>query len=174
MQVIESQDGYFERCRWLVTKALSVNGPIIDIGCADAFMFRDIAKDKTTFVDNSPEAQKRCEGLNFHLADAHNLPFPNNSFDVAVLGEVLEHVQDPAQVLREAVRVSRKKLVITVPLEYEWALDAKPFTTLGHIRFYTEPILRQHLAEAGITQYKMFKIRGGAWVFLAVEIDKTS
>ncbi|MDO8688963.1 MAG: methyltransferase domain-containing protein [Dehalococcoidia bacterium] len=50
-------------------------------------------------------------------AVAEQLPFRTGSFDVVFLHEVLEHVQDDAQSLREACRVTRKggRLVIYVP-----------------------------------------------------------
>jgi SAM-dependent methyltransferase len=41
------------------------------------------------------------------LAAGEALPFPSGSFDVVFSNSVLEHVRDPAQVLREAVRVLR-------------------------------------------------------------------
>jgi len=171
-QVIEARDGHFERCRWLVSKALAIDGTIIDIGCADGFLFRNVARERTTFVDKSPDAEKKCAGLNFRLADAHNLPFPDGSFDVAVLGDTLEHVEDPVKVLREAWRVCRVKLLITVPLEREWGPQVKPFSNPLHVRFYDEAMLRSHLEGAGIRDFELVKIKGGGWVFLAAEIKK--
>jgi ubiquinone/menaquinone biosynthesis C-methylase UbiE len=172
LEVVEAPDGHYERCRWLVSKALAVGGTIVDIGCADAFMFRDIARDRTVEVDINPKLREKNRGLNFFLADAHHLPFRDESFDLAVLGDTLEHVRDPVQVLKEAYRVCKVKLLITVPLEYEWEPQVKPFTAASHIRFYDEEMLRSHLREAGIEGYKMIKIRGGGWVFLAVEAKK--
>jgi ubiquinone/menaquinone biosynthesis C-methylase UbiE len=162
----------FERCRWLVSKTLAVPGTTVDIGCADAFMFRDIARDRTVFVDIDPKLRGKNRGLNFLLADAHHLPFRDNCFDVAVLGETLEHVRDPVQALKEAYRVCRVKLLVTVPLEYEWEPHVKPFTNPLHVRFYDENMLRSHLREAGIEGYRLVKIKGGGWVFLAVEAEK--
>ena len=39
------------------------------------------------------------------VADAHALPFPDNSYEIVICREVLEHVKDPAQVLSELHRV---------------------------------------------------------------------
>jgi len=169
IKIIEAPDGHFERCKWLVSKALAVEGTIIDIGCDDGFMFRDVASKRTVFVDNNPKLRDKFKGLSFCLADAHKLPFKDNSFNVAVLGDVLEHVEDTIQVLREAYRVCKKKLLITVPLEYEWEAHVKPFTNPNHIRFYSKRMLTRHLREAGINSFEMVKIKGGGWVFLAVE-----
>jgi ubiquinone/menaquinone biosynthesis C-methylase UbiE len=171
-EVIHAQDGYYMRCRWLITNALKVPGITIDIGCADAFMFRDIARGRTVEVDINREVRLKNKGLMFFLADAHHLPFRDNCFDVAVMGEVLEHVKDPVQALKEAYRVTKVKILITVPLEYEWEPHVKPFTTATHVRYYTEEMMKNHLKEAGIEKYRMVKIKGGGWVFLAVECLK--
>ncbi len=38
-------------------------------------------------------------------ADAHHLPFPNNSFELIICAHLLEHFTDPAQLLQEFNRV---------------------------------------------------------------------
>jgi len=50
---------------------------------------------------------------NFVQADAHNLPFKDDEFDTAVLGDILEHSPDPVKMLSEAGRVA-KKVVATI------------------------------------------------------------
>lgn len=47
--------------------------------------------------------------------DAGPLPFTSNSFDVAFLSDVLEHVRNPWALLAEASRVSRKYIYIYGP-----------------------------------------------------------
>ncbi len=54
-------------------------------------------------------------------ADAHHLPFKENAFRTAVLGDILEHAVDPLQMLTEAKRVARR-LVLTI--FEEWRLGA--------------------------------------------------
>lgn len=52
-----------------------------------------------------------------NVADAHRLPFPDNSFDLVLCLEVLEHLPDSAVGLCELLRVSRDGVVMSVPHE---------------------------------------------------------
>lgn len=45
--------------------------------------------------------------IDFQEADVHRLPFSDDSFDVAHAHQVLQHVGDPVQALREMARVTR-------------------------------------------------------------------
>ena len=49
------------------------------------------------------EAKKR--GIDVILANGHEIPFPDATFDVVYLNEVLIHVFEPEKVLREVKRV---------------------------------------------------------------------
>ena len=46
------------------------------------------------------------------LLGAGALPFPSESFDTVLLITVLHHTRDPETLLREALRVTRNKLII--------------------------------------------------------------
>ena len=89
-------------------------GKLVNIGCGeDPCGFGDRATHVDLDVYNHP---------NFVQADAHHLPFDDQTFDTAILGDMLEHCPDPAQVLREAARVA-KKLVATI--YEEWRLPTE-------------------------------------------------
>jgi len=86
-------------------------GKIVNIGCGeDPCGFGGRATHVDLDVYNHP---------NFVQADAHNLPFEDQTFDTAILGDMLEHCPDPAKVLFEAARVA-KRLVATI--YEEWRL----------------------------------------------------
>lgn len=58
-------------------------------------------------IEAARERHAKIEGLSFELADAAALPFDDASFDACRIDRVLQHVADPAPVLREMVRVLR-------------------------------------------------------------------
>lgn len=70
------------------------------------------------------------------VMDVAELSFPDACFDVTTVLEVLEHVIDPEQALREIRRVTRRFLVISVPSheddnpEHLHLLDQKTLTTM--------------------------------------------
>lgn len=51
-------------------------------------------------------ASKRLSNLDFSIEDAHALSFADDSFDVVHTHQVLQHVEDPVQALREMRRVT--------------------------------------------------------------------
>lgn len=73
-------------------------------------------------------------------SDALRLPFAGESFDAVICAEVLEHVDDHRQALREMIRVLRPGglLGISVPGAFPeaicWRLNARYPETVGHQR----------------------------------------
>jgi len=129
-------------------------------------MFRDRPEFDVVYVDITKSP--RLQGLRFIQADAHHLPFHDKTFQTAILGDILEHVKDPPQLLREAKRVA-SHIFATTPNEWEWAEAQRPFQFAPHIRFYTEETLTQDLKAGLHTNFEIFKIRGGGWSFFAIE-----
>ena len=56
------------------------------------------------------------------FADVARLPFPDDTFDLVLAVEVLEHVPSPDQALKEIRRVGRESFVLSVPREPIWRL----------------------------------------------------
>lgn len=138
----------------LVRNMIDTNCKIVDIGCHDAEMFGD----KATNVD----LEVHDDVPNFIQADAHKLPFEDLEFDFAIMGELLEHVEDPLQVLNEAQRIAQI-VVFTVPNEYEWANELEPFKNKAHKRFFTEHTLGMLVVESGLQILEFLKLCQGGW-----------
>lgn len=97
---------------------------LLDLGCRDGELTSNyMAGNRVTGCDIDRNALEiaRGRGINGVYADLNeDLPFPDQSFDVVVTGEVLEHVMFPPMTVREIARVLRPggMLVGSVPNGY--------------------------------------------------------
>lgn len=94
-----------------------IRGRWLDCGCADGGYTRGLARYGAEFVsgvevlpERVDEARRQSaglEGVEYVVGESENLPFPDEHFDGVLLNEVLEHVSDERQTLREIYRVLR-------------------------------------------------------------------
>jgi len=143
-------------------EAMSPVGParVLDLGCgskpyqhyfphATAYVGIDLP------VERSANKLEKCADI---YADLASLPVENETFDVLICTQVLEHVPDPVRVLTEANRVLRPGglAVVTVPFlsaEHEEPDDFYSFTSFG---------IREVFHRAGFEQVQVKK-QFGFW-----------
>ena len=91
------------------------------------------------------------------VADAADLPFENESFDVVVCSEVLEHVATPRSVLEESYRVLRPggRLLVCVPFLYHIHGDPQDYGRYTD-QFWTESLRALGFAEIEIERQGLF------------------
>ncbi|MFF3366950.1 MULTISPECIES: class I SAM-dependent methyltransferase [Streptomyces] len=93
---------------------------ILDIGCGPGTITADLAElvpdGRVTGVDQAPDvleqarrtaAARGLANVDFAVADVHALDYPDDTFCVVHAHQVLQHVGDPVQALREMRRVTR-------------------------------------------------------------------
>lgn len=90
-----------------------------------------------------------------------SLPFNDNSFDTVLCTHALEHIKDYRLALKELLRVTKHRLIITVPRqrEYKYTIDL-------HVHFF--PYLYSFKKFIGIETAQYFDMKGD---FLC-QIDK--
>lgn len=92
--------------------------------------------------------------------DICSCPFPDGSFDVVTMLEVLEHIPEADQAVRAAVRMARKFVVVTVP--------SKPDDNPEHIHLFTKDALTRMFAFAGCSRLHFDGVEGHLFMTAAV------
>ncbi len=126
-------------------------------GFAQEYAATDISELSVSFINDHP-----FPGLVGAIkATADHLPYENQSFDLATLSHVLEHVPDPVIALEEASRVA-SKVCVEVPLELALLPTAKAvwlnlavgrvrsINRIGHIHFFSVRGVRDLVRSAGL------------------------
>ena len=88
---------------------------VLDLGCGAGFLANDLAArgHRVTGVDTTAEnlsvarARDTTRSVAYRIGDATALPFADASFDVVCAMDLLEHVEQPERLVREAARVLR-------------------------------------------------------------------
>lgn len=110
-----------------------VTGTVLDVGGGDGYVARRIRERGhwVKVIDISPVRVRRCwsdHHLPAETGDATHLAYHDGAYDTVVLGEVLEHLENPGEALAEACRVARKRVVVSLPLNgwadptHEWRI----------------------------------------------------
>jgi methionine biosynthesis protein MetW len=138
-------------------------GSVLDVGCGDGSIIGRLVETKLgrehTGVDISSSAiaaarAKNIPGVRFEVFDGGSLPFREHQFDLVVMSHVVEHLEHPRILIREAQRVARH-VVIEVPCEHTIRLRRNYLADpVGHINFYTPVTIRRLLQTCGLTVEK--------------------
>lgn len=144
------------------------SGRILDLGCATGnycLHLKGLGYD-IAGADIQPEYVRiaKSRGVEAFLIQ-DGVPLPDRSFDTILLFEVLEHLPDPAAVLREARRLCRGTVLLTTP--HSGGIDAlreqgllfEHFADMDHKNFFTQESL-ETLLRAEFTDVKVWKGNG--------------
>lgn len=157
-------------------------GRILDIGCVRGeFLQNFIKKGWEAFgveLEETQAARAREAGVAAEACDiSQGLPFEDESFDCVYSGEVIEHLVDTDFFISEINRVlkpggcgllttpnlaslhNRACLLLNLyPVWMEYKMGG-----MGHVRLYTIPTLKEHLAAHGL---RVERVRGNSIVFI--------
>ena len=88
------------------------------------------------------------ENLEFLVADALNLPFSNESFDVVICSQIYEHVPDPAKMVEEIFRVLKRGGICYFAANNRLAL-IEPHYDLPFLSLLPRPLAHRYLRLTG-------------------------
>lgn len=92
---------------------LPENARVLDIGCGSGDMAVAImAARPDVSIDGVDVLVRPGTAIEVREYDGETIPYPDGSYDVAMLVDVLHHTDDPASVLAEAARVASHGVLI--------------------------------------------------------------
>jgi methionine biosynthesis protein MetW len=150
-------------------RLLPENGRVLDLGCAAGGLLSLLAS-RAGFMaglELSASAAAAAAQVGNHVVTGalqdRGLPFEEDSFDLVVLADVLEHVTDPATALRRAAGWCRRDgfVLLSVPnvahwrarlelLRGRWPQEESGTFDSSHLRWFTRASVAQLLADADL------------------------
>jgi ubiquinone/menaquinone biosynthesis C-methylase UbiE len=141
----------------------------LDVGCGEGWISAHIKNIKKNIIVNSCDISDEIikvaimnnRDINFFVPSVYHLPFRENSFDLIVACEVLEHLEYPHDAIKEIKRVSNSLCLFSVPIEPLWRIlnilrgaYLKHFgNTIGHIQHWT----KKQFTKVLIEEFKILK-----------------
>lgn len=160
---------------------------ILDIGCASGYLTSQIAsffpQAEVVGIDSYKSAieygQKNYPNIKFKVADAHKLPFKNESFDLITCIETLEHLEEPEGAIREIDRLLKRKGKVLIGQDTDnllfkmiWSVWTKSRGKVwhnSHIHPYGLGELEKLIKAAGLKNIKRKLSHLGLEIFLFAE-----
>jgi 2-polyprenyl-3-methyl-5-hydroxy-6-metoxy-1,4-benzoquinol methylase len=140
----------------------------LDVGCSTGYLARRLVERGTTVVGielderAAAAASDVCEQVLVGDVETMELPFPPESFDVVLCGDLVEHLRDPELFLERVRPLIRPKgrIVLTTPNVANWAMRLGllagrwRYTDRGildrsHVHLFTKKTLIETLERAG-------------------------
>ncbi len=138
---------------------------VIDIGCGEGYLLCRINNlmNNRKYMNKEPQKEilfgldltegrvkttrKNLDSALLLRGEILHLPFQDNAFDVVICSELLEHIEDYKKAIDELIRITKNKLIITVPNELRLVQVMCPKCKTkhyvdGHITFFTQEKLK--------------------------------
>jgi ubiquinone/menaquinone biosynthesis C-methylase UbiE len=137
---------------------------VLEVGCGEGHLISHLQS-------NLPRASRFCacdlslerlapehsKAIEFKEGSAYRLPYEDQSFDLVVCCEVLEHLEHPELALVELYRVSKRYVLLSTPREPLWRLlnllrlsyVSRLGNTPGHIQHFSRRTLTTLLETEG-------------------------
>jgi len=165
MAEVEESNWWFRGRRRMVNSWVArrhaERGPLrmLDVGCATGISLQSLGEfGEVRGLDISEETIRLCRARGEERivrGDAQALPFRDQSFDVVLALDALEHLPDDAAAIREIRRVARPDALILVTVPAFMFLWSPHDDAYHHLRRYTRPELQSRLTAGGLRIRKL-------------------
>lgn len=114
---------------------------ILDLGCGSKPYASLFADNDYLGIDVHDSGHKNSSKDNDIFFDGKTIPFADNSFDVVICTQVLEHAQEPETLVREARRVLKSSGIFYVTCPFVWQEHEVPYDFRRYTQFGLKRIL---------------------------------
>ena len=151
----------------MIVKAVGKNKRVLEIGCATGYISQMLKLNEchVTGIEidgNAGEiARNICDEV--IIGDVEVIELPQKEYDVILFGDVLEHLKNPENVLKKAMRnlKERGEAVISVPNIANWKIRLSllfgkfNYTDIGildrtHLRFFTYKSIKRLISSTNL------------------------
>ena len=159
---------------------------VLEVGVGEGFSTYDVLHDRPQVnsfggdlnAESVHEAVNRFTPMHYSVFNAKQLPFPTNSMDAIYSLEVLEHIPQPEEAVREYMRVAREYLLISVPNEpmfrVQRMLSGKGLRMWGdhpeHVNHWSLGGMQTFLSAQGLTIVRAVSPPPFAWSVILCRI----
>ena len=136
---------------------------ILDVGCGTGFLLErissNISSSKLVGIDINTPIQKLNQPINnnnisYISGDINNslLEIEDNSFDIVFCTHVIEHINNPQNLLLQLRRITKNQLIIICPLEKEhkWGMNY-------HVNFFPNNELFINFLRSNLSSFLKYK-----------------
>jgi glycosyltransferase involved in cell wall biosynthesis len=109
---IELDDDIYTQRVDFITKYLK--GNVLDVGADRKRNWDKYKTNKDIQTLKGLDLADNDEEVGYGIGEF--IPYSDNSFDTVIVGEILEHSYHSYEIVREAIRVSKERIVLTVPI----------------------------------------------------------
>lgn len=158
---------WFDVRRWKALIKYFTGGGIIDLGCLDSRISQMIDATPRAYIgvdiaSNAIAAMAKeydMPDVMFEVGDIYRLKYPTETFDYAVMGEVIEHLEYPGDAIDEAVRILKPGGVLAISTPLNEAIEPGAVDADRHVWSFTKQDLRELLELYGKVNFKILGSR---------------
>lgn len=148
---------------------------ILDVGCGDGVLLYLLKKQIKNInfnmfgIDLSEEAIKTAKHkipeAQFSVSEVYHINFQENTFDLIISSDVIEHVQYPEKMTAEIKRISKKDALIIIGTPVR--ISEKPFDTMHVKEFFQHEFI-----ELFSTYFRFIELRESHKMFSYLKYKK--
>ncbi|NMB82159.1 MAG: class I SAM-dependent methyltransferase [Ignavibacteria bacterium] len=144
-------------------------GQVLEIGCGNGFLLNEFKKKGWECLGIEPSEQavkfgKEILNLNIHKGYLNDCQCRNNSFDLVILMDVIEHISEPQKFMNSILSYLKNDGILVIGTGNICSLNAiiarsawSYFGSWEHISFYSPRSIRFLLSKVGLSHIKIIK-----------------